>query len=147
MMAAMRLTPARVARLLFVLAVLVGATAATGSAATTRTSGSAVLTGTWTGVLTGSVDGSVRRERIRIVVNARETGGSWKVSASCHGSLTLDSISNGYHHYRRRVAPHASCVGGDIDCLERAGARVADSVTPRSGGWARNGTLRRVRGA
>lgn len=141
----MRLTPARAARLLVVGALLAGASAATGSAATTRASGSAALSGTWSGVLNGSVGGSARRERIRIVVNARETGGSWKVSGSCYGTLTLDSISNGYHHYRRHVAPHATCPGGDVDCLQRVGTRVMDSVTPRAGGWGRSGTLRRVR--
>lgn len=136
---------ARTPLVLLVVAVLVGATTAAGSAGTARANGSVVLTGKWTGVLTGSVNGSVRRERITIVVNARETAGSWKVSSSCRGSLTLHNIFDGYHHYRRHVASGASCRGGDIDCLKRDGANVTDSVTPRSGGWARNGTLHRVR--
>jgi hypothetical protein len=114
-------------------------------ASTKRVSWSGVLTGTWAGVLTGSAGGSIRRERITIVVNARQTGGSWKVSPACHGRLTLDSVSGGSHHYRRRVASGASCLGGDIDCLWRTGANVYDSVTPRRGGYARSGTLRRVR--
>ncbi len=133
----------RLALIVVLVGAVAGSVATSGLARTTRTSGG-VLTGTWVGVLSGSVDGSVRHERIRIVVNARETGGSWKVSATCHGRLTLDSISNGYHHYRRHLASGSSCLGGDIDCLERAGAKVADWVTPRPGGWARNGTLRRV---
>ena len=96
-------------------------------------------------MLRATVNGTARHERIRLVVNARETAGSWRVNAGCHGRLTLGSISNGYHHYLRHLARGASCRGGDIDCLEREGAKVADSVTPRSGGWARNGTLHRVR--
>jgi hypothetical protein len=100
------------------------------------------LTGTWSGYLTGG--GS--RQRIVIVVNARETGGSWKLSASCYGPLKLDSISNGYHHYLRKRGRGATCAGGDIDCLRRVGANVYDAVTPRSGvAWGSSGTLRRVR--
>jgi hypothetical protein len=137
-------------RCLVIAAVLVGASAAAGSAATpsvastARVSRSGVLSGTWRGTLTGSADGSIRRERILIVVNASESAGRWKVSPTCHGSLTLDSVSNGYHHYRRRVASGASCLGGDIDCLMRVGANIS-GVTPRPGGYALNGTLRRVR--
>jgi hypothetical protein len=143
---------ARATRLFVVIAaVLVGATAAAGSAATpsmastARVSRSGVLTGTWRGTLSGSAHGSIRRERILIVVNAHESAGRWKVSPTCHGSLTLDSVSGGYHHYRRRVASGASCLGGDIDCLMRIGPNISDSVTPRPGGYARNGTLHRVR--
>lgn len=89
--------------------------------------------------------GTARHERIRIVVNARENGGSWSVSASCHGRLTLDSISNGYHHYRRHLASGATCQGGDVDCLMRMGAKLYDTVTPRPDGWGRSGMLHRVR--
>jgi hypothetical protein len=148
----MESTLARVTCLFFgIAAVLVGATEAAGSAATpsmagtARVSRSGILTGTWRGTLSGSAHGSIRRERILIVVNAHESAGRWKVSPTCHGSLTLDSISGGYHHYRRRVAPGASCLGGDIDCLMRIGANMSDLVTPRPGGYARNGTLHRVR--
>lgn len=144
-------TSARATRLMVVIAaVFVGATAVGSAAApsmarTTRVSRSGVLTGTWKGTLSGSAGGSIRRERILIVVNARESAGRWKVSSTCHGSLTLDSVSGGYHHYRRRVASGASCHGGDIDCLMRIGANLSDWVTPRPGGYARGGTLRRVR--
>jgi len=79
-----------------------------------------------------------------IVVNAAESAGTWKLSATCHGRLTLDSVSGGYHHYRRRVSAGATCAGGDIDCLMRLGANVYDSVTPRPGGATVSGTLRRV---
>ncbi len=114
-------------------------------AATAQVSRTGVLSGTWEGTLSGSANGSTRRERILIVVNAHESAGRWKVSPTCHGSLTLDSVSGGYHHYRRHVASGASCLGGDIDCLMRIGAKISDSVTPRPGGYARDGTLHRVR--
>lgn len=135
---------------LFVLvaALLVATTVASASAAhTTRASRTGVLTGTWSGTLTGSAGRRTHRERILIVVNARESAGSWKVNASCHGSLALDSISGGYHHYRRHVAAGGSCLGGDVDCLMRSGTDIYDSVTPRPGGYALSGTLRRVRSA
>ena len=132
------------ARVLFLSAAvaLVAAVAATGSTAAPR---SGPLSGTWAGVLSGTVDGTLRHERIRLVVNARQTGGTWRVGASCHGRLTLESISGGSHHYRRRAASGSSCAGGDIDCLWREGANVYDNITPRPGGWSRDGTLRRVR--
>lgn len=101
----------------------------------------APLAGTWTGTIAGHPG-----YRISIVVNARETGGSWSVSATCHGPLTLQSISNGYHHYLRKVAAGATCAGGDVDCLKRAGATLYDAVTSRLGGaWDSSGTLRRAR--
>ena len=115
-------------------------TATVGSAATARAA-HGPLTGKWTGVLT---DGT-HTERITMTVNGRETAGTWKVSASCHGTLTLDSISGGSHHYLRHVAAGSTCAGGDIDCLARTGTKVYDNVTPRPDGWGRSGTLHRVR--
>jgi hypothetical protein len=147
----MESTAVRATRLFIVIAVLLVAATAAGFAATTgmaktaRASQNGPLTGAWKGTLSGSVGGSLRRERILIVVNARQRAGRWKVSSTCHGSLTLDSVSGGSHHYRRRVASGASCTGGDIDCLWRTGPDVYDSVTPRPGGFARSGTLHRVR--
>lgn len=103
------------------------------------------LTGTWSGYIAGNPGSGVKRQHIRIVVNARETGGTWKISATCHGPLTLDSISNGYHHFLRKVARGATCAGGDVDCLRRAGAGVYDAVTSHIGGrYDSSGTLRRV---
>jgi len=127
-------------RLLVIVALLAGLTATAGSAATPRAT-HGPLTGTWRGVLTGGA----QKERITITVNGPETAGTWKVSASCHGTLTLDSISNGYHHYLRHVASGSTCAGGDIDCLMRAGANLYDTITPRPNGWSRSGTLHRVR--
>jgi hypothetical protein len=133
-------------RFLVVAAALAGMTAAASSAAT-PSAAHGPLTGTWTGVLSGSVNGVTRHERITITVNGRETAGTWKVSASCRGKLTLDSISNGYHHYLRHLASGSTCAGGDVDCLEREGANVGDWITPRPNGWNRNGVLHRVRAA
>ena len=138
-------------RVSLVIAVLVAAVAVAGSAATPGLARTAQatghLTGTWKGVLTGTVNGTTRRQNIRIVLNTRETGGRWKVNATCYGRLTLDSISGGSHHYLRHVAKgaSASCAGGDIDCLWRDGAKVYDNITPRPGGWSRNGYLSRVK--
>jgi hypothetical protein len=134
----------RMRRLLVTVVVLAAATATASAAATPRAT-HGPLTGTWRGVLTGTLNGTTQHERITITVNGRETAGTWKVSASCQGKLTLDSISNGYHHYRRHVAAGSSCAGGDVDCLMRAGANVYDTITPRPNGWARSGTLHRVR--
>ncbi len=99
------------------------------------------LSGSWVGYI-GSGSG---RQRMAITINPRETGGTWSLGAQCHGALTLDSISGGYHHYRRHVAAGVSCAGGDVDCLKRAGAALYDAVTSRLGGaWDTSGTLRRV---
>ena len=103
------------------------------------------LTGTWSGYVAGNPGTGVKRRHIRIVINARETGGSWKISSTCDGALRLDSISNGYHHYLRRLARGTTCAGGDIDCLKRVGANVYDAVTSHRGGeYDSSGTLRRV---
>jgi hypothetical protein len=110
-----------------------------------KTSQRGPLTGTWSGYIAGKPGSEVKRQHIRIIVNARETGGRWKISATCHGRLTLDSISNGYHHYLRKLARGATCAGGDVDCLKRAGANVFDAVTSHKGGeYDSSGTLRRV---
>jgi hypothetical protein len=125
-----------------VIALCVGAYA---SVAAGRPPRNGRLSGTWSGYVAGPPGSQVQRHRIRIVVNARETGGSWRISATCHGPLTLDSISNGYHHYLRRLAPGATCAGGDVDCLKRMGADVYDAVTSHIGGeYDSGGTLRRV---
>ena len=103
------------------------------------------LAGTWAGEIAGQPGSGVRAVRIVIVVNARETGGSWKLSAMCHGRLTLDSISGGYHHYLRSLAPGAACAGRDIDCLKLVGATLYDAVSSHLGGaYNLSGTLRRV---
>jgi hypothetical protein len=104
------------------------------------------LTGTWSGSIVGNPGSGIKPFDIRIVVNASETAGSWRISAKCRGPLTLQSISNGYHHYLRKLAPGATCAGGDVDCLKPAGANLYDSVTSHRGGeYDSAGTLRRVK--
>jgi hypothetical protein len=127
--------------------VLIGVAAAAAHAApSTATSTSLAgnqggpLTGTWVGELTGRGGAGVR---IVIVVDASERGGSWKLSPTCHGALTLDSVSGGYHHYRRIVSRGTPCAGADVDCLKRVGANLYDTVSSHSGGF--SGTLRRLR--
>jgi hypothetical protein len=127
---------------LVVIAVSVAVSAAGASGMPSR---SGPLTGTWSGYIAGNPGSGVKRFHIRIAVNARQTGGSWRISATCKGPLTLDSISNGYHHYRRKLARGARCAGGDVDCLKRMGADVYDAVTSHRGGeYDSSGTLRRV---
>src|ERR1035441_11125313 len=89
-----------------------------------QTSHNGRLTGTWSGYIAGNPGSGVKRDHIRVVVSTRETGGSWRISATCHGPLTLESISNGYHHYLRKLARGATCAGGDVDCLNRVGPHV-----------------------
>jgi hypothetical protein len=131
----------------FLLLVVTAICIAGASTAMARTSRGGPLTGTWSGYIAGNAGSGVKRQHIVIAVNAKETAGSWKLSAACHGPLTLDSISNGYHHYLRRRGRGVKCAVGDIDCLKRAGANVYDAVTSHRGGeYDSTGTLRRVRG-
>ena len=103
------------------------------------------LSGTWSGYIAGASGSRVPRLHIRIVVNAKESGGSWRIGATCQGPLELESISNGYHHYLRKLARGATCAGGDVDCLKRVGANLYDAVTSHiSGEYDSSGTLRRV---
>jgi len=140
----------RAARLACVIALLLIGVVGAGYAARPEAAGAApgtgggTVAGTWAGVLTGS-SGGVRAERIVIVVNASESAGTWKLSTKCYGRLTLDSVSGGYHHYRRRLSAGVICAGGDVDCLMRVGANLYDTVTPHPGGAALSGTLRPVR--
>ena len=116
--------------------------ARTGTRVEAHAQHSGPLSGSWSGYI-GS---GTTRERMQITINARDTAGSWMISAGCHGALTLDSISDGYHHFRRHVASGANCAGGDVDCLKRAGADLYDAVTSHLGGsWDTSGTLKRVR--
>jgi hypothetical protein len=118
-----------------------GMCAVIAAAAFAHTSGGP-LTGTWSGYIAGN---GVKRQHIVIVVNAKQSGGSWRLSATCYGPLTLDSISNGYHHYLRRRSKGVTCATGDIDCLKRVGADVYNAVTSHRGGaYDVSGTLRRV---
>jgi hypothetical protein len=127
-----------------VLIALAGLLAASSAYALSGTSGGP-LTGKWSGMLTYSGQPS---EHMVITVGPNENGGSWSLGAKCHGQLTLQSISNGYHHYTRHLAAGSTCNdAGDIDCLKPAiGANIYDSVTPYgSGQWSYTGTLHRVK--
>lgn len=147
-----RTRKSRIAAVVLTAALVSIATAAAGyapgAAATTPASASnhhGPLTGTWAGNIAGQASNGARAVRITVVVNAGETGGSWQLSPSCHGALVLESISSGYHHYLRKLAPGATCAGGDIDCLKRAAANLYDAVTSHLGGaYDLSGTLQRV---
>jgi hypothetical protein len=104
------------------------------------------LSGNWRGYISRQTSYGVKRQRITISVNAKETAGSWQLNARCYGALTLDSISDGYHHFLRHVAHGADCAGGDVDCLKPAAAgAIYDAVTSHLGGsWDTSGTLKRI---
>lgn len=120
----------------------VSAYADSGAQRSVRATHAGPLSGAWSGYL-GS--GS-SRQPMKITVNSQETRGTWQISASCHGTLTLDSISGGYHHFRRHAASSASCAGGDVDCLKRDGSQLYDAVTSHLGGsWDVSGLFRRAR--
>lgn len=124
---------------LLVIAMLVAIVAASASSSSPR------LTGTWSGYMNPVAKSEAQRHRLRLVVNASETGGSWRVSAHCRGPLKLQSISGGFHHYVEKLAPGARCLGGGVDCLKRAGAGLYDTFTSHPGTpYASDGTLRRV---
>jgi hypothetical protein len=91
------------------------------------------LTGTWSGTIAHAMRGkTLSTVHLRIVIDAAQTGGSWYVNAECQGPLRDDGISWGYHHYAEELAKGSTCVGGAIDCLQRQGANVFDTVTPPS---------------
>jgi hypothetical protein len=113
--------------------------------ATSASSSRARLTGSWSGYMNRTAGSEVKRHRLWLVVNASERGGSWKISARCHGPLKLKDISNGYHHYVEKLAPGANCLGGGIDCLKRVGAGLYDTFQSHPGtSYNSDGTLHRV---
>ena len=115
--------------------------------ATGASSHSGPLTGTWSGFMRQGSGSTAPRHHLRLVVNASERGGSWRISARCLGSLRLKNISNGYHHYIEVLAPGATCRGGGIDCLKRVGAGLYDTFqSPPGTKYDNDGTLRRVVG-
>lgn len=104
------------------------------------------LSGKWSGYVSRETTNGIKRTHIVITVNDQETAGSWKLSSACYGALTLDSISDGFHHYLRHRGAGATCSGGDVDCLKRIGSGLYDSVTARAGSvWDTSGLLKRTR--
>ncbi len=97
------------------------------------------LVGTWSGTLESS------GEQLTLTVARREQNGTWKLSPTCYGTLALESISGGYHHYNRIAAPEASCTAGGVDCIWREGSKqVLDLYVPAEGAES-SGLLTRVR--
>jgi len=117
-------------------------------AAPSAFSSGGALTGTWSGSISRSLSGTGQRRHLEVVINANERGGSWKVSASCRGPLKLQSISDGFHHYLEKLARGSTCLGGGVDCLERAGAELYDEFqpAPTTSGYTSEAILRRVKG-
>lgn len=103
------------------------------------------LVGTWRGSMIPSSGSHAPRHRLTVVVYRGERTGTWRVNQRCRGTLRLQSISNGYHHFTEVAAPGTSCAGGGVDCLKRVGAQVFDLFTSRPGTAAgTSGRLRRV---
>lgn len=122
------------------------ASARSGIRGSIRGSARALHGGPLSGAWSGAIGSGSNRRPMTITVNAHETRGTWRISARCYGTLTLDSISGGYHHFRRHAASGASCAGGDVDCLKREGAELYDAVTSHLGGaWDTGGTFKRLR--
>jgi hypothetical protein len=97
------------------------------------------LVGTWSGTLESS------GEQLTLTVAKRELSGAWKLSPTCYGTLSLESISGGYHHYNRIASPGASCAGGGVDCIWREGSKqILDLYVPAEGDES-SGLLSRVR--
>jgi hypothetical protein len=92
--------------------------------------------GTWTGTVRGSAAPS---EHLTVKVLSGERRGTWSVSASCHGTLVLKNISEGFHHFNRIAATGTTCSGGSgsgVDCLKREGSRLLDEYAPTGNeGW------------
>jgi hypothetical protein len=108
-------------------------------------SSSSRLTGTWSGYMRPVSGATGHRHGLRIVVNASERGGSWRTGARCGGPLRLKDISDGFHHYVEELARGSTCLGGGIDCLERAGPYVYDEFQSHPGTYYdSDGTLSRV---
>jgi hypothetical protein len=97
------------------------------------------LVGTWSGTLESS------GEQLTLTVAPRERTGTWKLSPTCYGTLALESISGGYHHYNRIASPQAACTAGGVDCVWREGSsQVLDLYVPAEGAES-SGLLTRMR--
>ena len=102
------------------------------------------IVGTWSGYLTPAAGSHVSRQRLTVVVGRGERAGTWRISARCAGTLRLDNISNGFHHYYRVAGAHPGCAPLGVDCLKRDGSRIVDWFVSNSGTANSNGAFRRL---
>jgi hypothetical protein len=104
------------------------------------------IVGTWSGALTDESGSHPARRHFTMVVYRGERAGRWRLNAQCGGTLRLDNISNGYHHYYRVAGANPGCVALGVDCLKRDGARMEDEFVPDASADAPNssGEFRRV---
>jgi len=87
--------------------------------------------------IAGRWSGTVGGHLLTVKVAPKEEKGTWSLSATCHGTLKLESISNGFHHFYRIAAPGTTCAAsetGGIDCLMREGSDVLDLYAAPEGG-------------
>jgi hypothetical protein len=90
--------------------------------------------GTWSGTLQPTSGSQAQPEQLTVHVRLGEQTGTWSINSSCYGTLTLQSISNGFHHYNRIAAQGTTCATGNaggVDCLMRTGSQVLDEYVSR----------------
>jgi len=102
------------------------------------------IVGTWSGYITPSPGSHASRQRFFVVVDPGERAGRWRIGARCSGTLSLENISDGYHHFYRLAGANAGCAPLGVDCLKRAGAQVEDVFSSGSGWGDSTIYLRRV---
>jgi hypothetical protein len=102
------------------------------------------IIGTWSGYLTPAAGSHASRQRFTVVVDRGERAGTWRISARCSGTLRLDNISNGFHHYHRVAGAHPGCAPLGVDCLKRDGSRIVDWFVSTSGTANSNGGFSRT---
>ena len=92
------------------------------------------IVGTWSGYVTPFPGSGASRRRFMIVVARGERRGTWRIGLRCAGTLRLEDISSGYHHYYR--------VGG-ASAGARHSASTASSVSAHR--WSTCSSLARDR--
>lgn len=122
--------------------IAIAAVVAAGGANAARSSSSASsLVGKWKGHLGAS---GKRTLSFQVSINSNQRSGTWRISSSCSGTLRLDDISDGYHHYYREYGKDRGCGPPGVDCLRRTGAGVVDWFSNPQGIVSYDGTLRRA---
>jgi hypothetical protein len=87
--------------------------------------------------IAGKWSGTVAGRLLTVKVAPKEERGTWSLSATCHGILKLESISNGFHHFYRIAAAGTTCAPsetGGVDCLMREGSALLDLYAAPEGG-------------